>query len=297
MDSHEKTKRSLRKTEDLLSEAKSILAGKDAEIESAKLQVQRTEESKRMEFFKYFEEKQAMSDKIRSLEAAIERQKELESAMKYQLEKTISELFLSDDDEPNDFAYPEPHKPANQSLTRSAVAEPPPEDSSVSAECTRVSMKAETNPQNSSPGKTTPAKYSVSPSKPGSIGRASGGNTSDQLMAALKRAKQKQQKTVQKLVEEKKGDVGIKKGSSVANKIHDFKRPSKESSTQTCIANDYSPDDNSDAFFDISEGWVLPVSHSIVARHRWRAALEFVKCRFCRGVSSVYCIAFSVAYC
>jgi len=65
----------------------------------------------------------------------------------------------------------------------------------------------------------------------------------------------------------------------------DIKRPSKDSATQTVLVSEHSPDDNSDAFFDISEGWVLPVSTSVIARLRWRRAMNFAKCHFCRGVS------------
>jgi len=202
MDSHEKTKRNSKRIEGVLSHTKSILAGKDAEINAAQLQVQKIEESKRMEFFKYFEEKQFMGDQIRSLEMAMERQKESEAAMKYQLEKTIAELFLADEDEPDDFVHPEPPKSHAQ-----AVEAPNPTATSHSNASIENNLSSPAKMlvvhKAPSPIKSvaTPTHPVASPPKHVSAGRAAGGNTSDQLMAALKRAKQKQQKNVQKLVE------------------------------------------------------------------------------------------------
>lgn len=70
----------------------------------------------------------------------------------------------------------------------------------------------------------------------------------------------------------------LRKESSIFSHIDQIqmKRPNKDNSTQTEVEDD--------GFWDRQDGWILPISRSVVARSRWRQAINFALCPSCRGV-------------
>ena len=60
-----------------------------------------------------------------------------------------------------------------------------------------------------------------------------------------------------------------------AKKSNDFKRPKVDSSSQTEV--------NEQGLWDKQDGWTLPVTGTLTARQRWRAAMRFSKCPKCKG--------------
>ncbi len=67
-------------------------------------------------------------------------------------------------------------------------------------------------------------------------------------------------------------------------KVTDFKRPKIGACTQTEV--------DEHGLWDRQDGWVLPISGTVIARRRWRDARAFVKCPSCRGIGAfVGCVA------
>jgi hypothetical protein len=64
--------------------------------------------------------------------------------------------------------------------------------------------------------------------------------------------------------------------AALAQNAQDFKRPTANMSIQTEV------DDL--GLWDKKDGWVLPITGTLLARQRWRKALEFAKCPQCRGI-------------
>ena len=64
--------------------------------------------------------------------------------------------------------------------------------------------------------------------------------------------------------------------AALAQNAQDFKRPTANMSIQTEV------DDL--GLWDKKDGWVLPITGTLLARQRWRRALEFAKCPQCKGI-------------
>lgn len=87
-----------------------------------------------------------------------------------------------------------------------------------------------------------------------------------------------QQQTVQ-LQEQTATIEVLRKESSVFAHIDkvQMKRPNKDSSCQTDVSEE-------DGLWDKQDGWILPISSHVLARKRWRQAINFATCPACRGV-------------
>lgn len=83
------------------------------------------------------------------------------------------------------------------------------------------------------------------------------------------------------MLKSRKGDYKNGRGDSLdetEDVVADFKRPKVSASTQTQV-DEY-------GIWDKSDGWILPISGTVVARQQWRRAIKFAKCPNCKGIGS-----------
>ena len=92
------------------------------------------------------------------------------------------------------------------------------------------------------------------------------------MMIAKDHETNKQDKAIAVAIEVEKNKETLKE---VIAKTNDFKRPKKESSTQTLL--------NVNGCWDVQDGWILPISKNIQARNRWRKAFNYARCPSCKG--------------
>lgn len=89
-------------------------------------------------------------------------------------------------------------------------------------------------------------------------------------------AKEHEQNEIEKVVANEEKSIAESMKDMVARSSDQFKRPKKPAATQTSV--------DDDGLWDVSSGWTLPVSNTVVARNRWRKAYKFATCPSCRGV-------------
>ena len=270
------------------------------ELQSAYKKLESVEEMNRIAAFKYFNEKQQLVDEISKLKYALERQVEHETLEKKMLERRIMEMFGVNEPEPM-VTVTKKETPIKKSNVSKDV-NPLPLESTVSnttSATNGILATTATATATNNPIKSTP-EHKHPPQSPRSGSKSTHSNhmktqpsnsimnhsvstpsisSNDTLMNALLKA-QKQTKKIQEEI------VTAAREQKAAEPKHEFKRPLRDCSTQTVFDHSFSPIDNEDAFFDIHDGWVLPIDNSIIARMRWRKAYAFAKCPFCRGIGS-----------
>lgn len=277
------------KLEVQLHKSKDKNAAYAGELESLRRHVETIEESKRIEFFKHFEERQALQEEMRRSNNSIERMKDEVYEEKKMLERAIEDLFgqptqVEEQTKTKATAVPkkkEKEKENGGGGSASGSGSGGGTGDSAHDEGQNMSPVSRHNSSNSNSkninnGHKSPTKTSSSGGLSGL--RAHKGN--DMLLAALNRAKE-----AQRLAEAERNRVQAQATQHfVREKPTVGRRPMRPASTQTEMHDVHSTSDNSEPFFDISGGWVLPVSGSLVARQRWREAFAFAKCKYCRGV-------------
>ena len=103
----------------------------------------------------------------------------------------------------------------------------------------------------------------------------------EEIMKATKQQNDSRRKWIKETemrlreAEGKTNSLSMAELTEQAKQTNDFKRPKVDGGSQTEV--------DEQGLWDKQDGWSLPVTGTLVARQRWRAAIRFSKCPKCKG--------------